>query len=115
MELLVRAAISGLIIAVASELARRSSLLGAVVISLPLTSLLAIVWLYRDTGDTEEISSFAWSILWVVPPSLVFFVVLPLSLGRGIAFAPAILLASGATVAAYAIWVAVGRAVDIGD
>src|SRR5262245_64169701 len=105
MELLFRAALSGLIIAAASELARRSSILGAVLISLPLTSLLAIVWLYRDTRDAEEISSFAWSILWVIPPSLVFFVVLPVSLGRGIAFAPAIVLACVATPAAYGIWV----------
>jgi hypothetical protein len=114
-ELLVRAAISGVVIAVASELARRSTLLGAVVISLPLTSILAIVWLYRDSRDTDEIASFAWSILWIIPPSLVFFVVLPLSLGRGLAFAPALLLAAGATLAAYGAWVAAGRALGVGD
>jgi hypothetical protein len=115
MELVVRAAISGVIIVAAAEVARRSSLLGAVLISLPLTSLLAIVWLYRDTHDPDEISAFAWSILWIVPPSLVFFVVLPLGLGRGLSFAPALLLACAVTFAAYGVWVAVGRAIGIGD
>ena len=115
MELIVRAAISGVIIAAASELARRSSLLGAVLISLPLTSLLAIVWLYRDTRDPDEVSAFAWSILWIIPPSLAFFVVLPLGLGRGLAFVPALVLACAVTVAAYGVWVAAGRALGIGD
>ena len=115
MEILVRAAISGFIIAVASEVARRSSLLGAVIISLPLTSLLAIVWLYRDTRDTDEVASFAWSILWIVPPSLVFFVALPLALGRGVSFVPALLLAAALTTAAYGVWVLGARALGIGD
>ncbi len=115
MELLVRAAVSGVLIAAASELARRSSILGAVIISLPLTSLLAIVWLYRDERDTGEVASFAWSILWIIPPSLVFFVVLPVALGRGLSFTPALLLACVMTTAAYAVWVAAARVLGIGD
>lgn len=115
MGLLVRAAISGVLIALASELARRSSILGAVLISLPLTSMLAIVWLYRDTRDTEEVASFAWSILWVIPPSLAFFVVLAMTLDRGLSFVPAMALACGTTVAAYGAWVLAARALGIGD
>jgi len=57
--LLLKAALSGIIVALASELARRSSLLGAVLISLPLTSILAIVWLYRDTRDTGEVAALS--------------------------------------------------------
>ncbi|HEX4746476.1 MAG TPA: DUF3147 family protein [Gaiellaceae bacterium] len=115
MELLVRAAVSGVIIALASEAARRSTLLGAVIVSLPLTSLLAIVWLYRAEGDTDEIASFSWSILWIVVPSLVFFVVLPLLLRAGVAFWPSLALACAATAVAYALWVLTGRALGIGD
>ena len=86
MYLLLKALLSGLVIAVASELARRSPLLGAVLISLPMTSILAAIWLYRDTSDTGEVASLSWSILWVIAPSLVFFVVLPLLLQHGIEF-----------------------------
>ena len=88
MYLVLKALLSGVIIAAASEAARRSSLLGAVLISLPLTSILAIVWLYRDTRDTGEIAAFSWSILWVIVPSAVFFVVLPVVLRSGVAFWP---------------------------
>lgn len=105
MYLLLKALLSGAIIAVASEVARRSSLLGAVLISLPLTSILALVWLYRDTSDTGEIADLSWSILWVIVPSLLFFVVLPLALRGGIAFWPALLLACAATALAYAAWI----------
>jgi uncharacterized membrane protein (GlpM family) len=114
-ELLLRAAISGVIVALASEVARRSTLLGAVIVSLPLTSILAIVWLYRADRDTDEVASFAWSILWVIVPSLVFFVALPLLLRGGMAFWPSLLLACAATAVAYGAWVLTGRALGIGD
>ncbi|MGZ8783500.1 MAG: DUF3147 family protein [Gaiellaceae bacterium] len=109
MHLLWKALVSGLLVAVASEVARRSTLLGAVLISLPLTSILALVWLYRETGDTDEVAALSWSILWVVVPSLVFFVALSLALRNGVAFWPALGIACTATAAAYGIWVFVGR------
>ena len=108
MYLLLKALVSGVIVAVASEVARRSSLLGAVLISLPLMSILAAVWLYRDTHDRDEVAALSWSILWVIVPSLVFFVVLPLALRR-YAFWPSLLMASAATAFAYAVWVAAAR------
>jgi len=106
--LLLKAVLSGAIIAVASELARRSSLLGAVLISLPLTSILAAVWLYRDTKDSGEVAALSWSILWVIVPSLVFFVVLPLAL-RSFEFWPSLGLACAATGVSYALWIGGAR------
>lgn len=108
MYLLLKALLSGAIIAVASEVARRSSLLGAVLVSLPLTSILAIIWLYRDTRDTNEIADLSWSILWVVVPSFVFFVALPVAL-RSVGFWPALLFACAATAVAYGVWVLAAR------
>jgi hypothetical protein len=110
--LVLKALLSGAIIAVASEAARRSSLLGALLVSLPLTSILAILWLYRDTRDTGEVTDLSWSILWLVLPSFVFFVVLPLAL-RSTGFWPALLLACGATAAAYGVWIWAARALEL--
>ena len=109
MYLLFKALLSGAIIAVASELARRSSLMGAILISLPLSSILAAIWLYRDTNDTDEVASLSWSILWVVVPSLVFFVVFPAALRGGVSFWPALAFACVATGVGYAVWIIVGR------
>lgn len=108
MYLLLKAVLSGAIIAAASEVARRSSLLGAVLVSLPLTSILALAWLYRDTSDVDEVAALSWSILWVVVPSLVFFVALPLAL-RSVDFWPALALACAATAAAYGAWIGIAR------
>ena len=110
MHLLIKAGVSGLIVAAASEAARRSTLLGAVLVSLPLTSILALTWLYRDTRAVEEVISLSWSILWVIVPSLVFFVVLPLALRNGLGFVLAMLTACGVTALAYAVWVAAAGA-----
>lgn len=110
MYLIVKAVLSGLVIAVASEAARRWTLVGAVLISLPLTSVLALAWLYFDTRDAEQVIDLSWSILWVVVPSLVFFVALPLLLRAGLAFVPALLVACAITGVGYAVWIGVARA-----
>lgn len=110
MYLLFKALLSGLVVAVASEAARRWTLVGAAIISLPLTSILALAWLYWDTRDGQQVIDLSWSILWVVVPSLVFFVALPLLMRAGIAFLPALLLACAITALAYAIWIGVAKA-----
>jgi hypothetical protein len=104
--------VSSVIIAVASEVARRSSLLGAVIVSLPVTSILAMIWLYRDTHDRGEIADLSWSILLVIVPSVAFFVVLPFAL-RSLEFWPAMLLASAVTAASYGIWVWAARRLGV--
>ena len=113
MYLLLKALLSGAVIALASELARRSSLLGAILISLPLSSLLAAIWLYRDTRDTAEVADLSWAILWAIVPSLAFFVVLPLALRSGISFWASMLLACMATGASYAAWVVAARRIGL--
>ena len=61
---------SVLVVAV-SETAKRSVLFGAILASIPITSVLAMVWLYVDTGDTEKVARLANGIFWLVLPSLV--------------------------------------------
>jgi len=62
----------GLLLA-AAEIAKRSTFLGAFIIALPLTSMLAMLWLYWDTRDAERVAAFARDIFFLVPPSLLFF------------------------------------------
>jgi hypothetical protein len=81
-----KCALSGIIIAVVSEVAKRSPALGALIVSLPLLSLLAMLWLWRETGDAEKIASQAESTFWYVLPSLPMFLVLPAMLRAGVGF-----------------------------
>ena len=86
--LAIKAGLSGIIIAVVSEVARRSPTLGALIVSLPLVSLLGILWLWRDTGDAERIAAHAQSTFWYVLPTLPMFLVMPAMLRGGIGFWP---------------------------
>jgi hypothetical protein len=94
--------LSALVIAASSELARRSTVAGALLVSLPLTSLIAMLWLWRDTHDSQRIAVFSIDMLWLVPPSLLLFIVLPLMLRSGFGFWPSLGCGLVATMAAYA-------------
>ena len=91
---------SVLVVAV-SEAAKRSTLFGAIIASIPLTSVLAMIWLYVDTGDAEKVARLATGIFWLVLPSLVLFVALPVLLRGGVDFYASLALSIGLTVGAY--------------
>ena len=74
-----------LIIAVA-EIAKRSSVLGGILASVPIISVLAMIWLYIATNDVEKVAMLSRSILWLVLPSLSLFISLPILLTQGINF-----------------------------
>lgn len=103
--LAIKAGLSGIIIALASEFARRQPALGALILSLPLTSLLAILWLWNDTGDNTRIAALAQSTFWYVLPTLPLFLLLPLLLRAGINFWPSLAAACALTIVLYLITV----------
>jgi hypothetical protein len=105
--LIIKAAISGLIVAVVSEAAKRSPALGALIASLPLVSILAVIWLWRDTGDTERIAAHMVSTFWFVLPSLPMFSVMPAMLRGGVSFWFSLGAACAMTVVLYlaTVWV----------
>jgi hypothetical protein len=97
----VKVVISAALVVLVSELAKRSTLAGAVLASIPLVSVLAMIWLYVDTRDTAQVAALSRSVLWLVLPSLVLFVLLPVLLQRGHAFYTSLAASIGATVVAY--------------
>ena len=101
MQLAVRALVSGGLIVAASEVAKKNELLGALIISVPLISIMAIIWLYNDTSDVEQVADFTTGILYLVIPSLTLFLSLPVLLRRGMEFWPALGLACLLTIGAY--------------
>jgi hypothetical protein len=107
MYLVVKALLSGVIIMAVSEIARRSPAFGALVASLPLVSLLAILWLWRDTKDVQRIANHAEATFWYVIPSLPMFLILPWMLRSGIAFWVALTCACLITVLLYGLTVLV--------
>jgi hypothetical protein len=99
---LFKAALSGVLAATIAELARRYPGWGGLVASLPLTSLMAMLWLWRDTGDAARIAELSTSIIWFIAASLPLFIVLPLLLRSGVGFWPSMACAVALTLGAYA-------------
>jgi len=97
---------AALVVAIA-EVAKRSTFAGAVLASIPLTSVLALIWLYADTGDTEKVAALAGGIFWLVLPSLALFVALPLMLRSGWPFVLSLAAAIALTAACYFAMVAI--------
>ncbi|MBO9601979.1 MAG: DUF3147 family protein [Novosphingobium sp.] len=99
--LLIKAAISGVIIAIVSEVARRAPGFGALIASLPLISLLGMIWLWRDTADPARLAAHADATFWFVLPSLPMFLLIPALLRRGVNFWPALAAGCALTIALY--------------
>ncbi|MCH2639539.1 MAG: DUF3147 family protein [Candidatus Thalassarchaeum sp.] len=108
LNLLGKGLFSGAVIVTASEIAKKSTVFGALVISLPLASIMSLTWLYNDTKDTAQVADFAESILWLVIPAMLLFMILPYLLRRGWGFEAAMAVGIVSTIIAYSlgIWAA---------
>ena len=94
--------ISALIIFVASEIGKKDTLLGAIIVSLPMISLLTISWIYFETRDVDKIINFAYGVFAMIMPSLSFFITLPYFLKK-INFIPSMFLSISVMVLLYFI------------
>lgn len=104
----VRAFVSGMVIALASTIARRQPALGALIVSLPLVSVLSMVWLWRDTPDPEGMARFVGNTFWYFLPSIPMFLLIPALLRRGVDFWPSLGLGCLMTIMLYLamVWIA---------
>lgn len=99
--LLLKAALSGIAVAVASEVARRWPGWGALIVSLPLISVLAMIWLWRDTHDPGRLAAHAQATFWFVLPSLPMFLLIPFMLRQGASFWMSLAAGCAMTIALY--------------
>jgi hypothetical protein len=95
--------ISALLIVLISEIAKRDSLIAAVIASIPLISLMAFIWIYIETKDVKQIADLSVNIFWLVIPSLALFVSLPILLKQGFHFSISLGLSVCLTVFCYFI------------
>lgn len=104
---IIKLIVTTVLIVIISEVAKRSSLIGAILASIPLVSVLAMIWLYVETKDVAKVSALASSVFWLVLPSLALFLVLPQLLKHGMNFYLGLGISSTVTVICYFIMVAV--------
>lgn len=81
-QFIIKTLVSAVLIAVISIVGKRFPGLGGMIASLPLTSILAMIWLYQDTQDIQKVVNLSNAIFWMIIPSLSFFIVLPYLIKR---------------------------------
>jgi hypothetical protein len=101
---LIKLVLSALVIVVISEVAKRSGWLGGLIGSLPIVSILTIIWVYLEQQRTDIIMDLSISILYFILPSLVLFLSLPILLKRGAPFWGALSVALTLTLVAYGLF-----------
>lgn len=77
MYLLFKYAVSAGVVVLVSELAKRSDKLGALLASLPLVTVLTLIWLHVEQQPVEKVSNHAWYTFWYVLPTLPMFLAFP--------------------------------------
>jgi len=97
----IKAALSGLIVAAVSTIAKRYPGFGALVASLPLVSVLGMIWLWHDKPDAENMAAHANATFWFVLPSLPMFLLIPAMLRAGISFWITLIAGCALTVILY--------------
>jgi len=83
---IIKVLLSSVTIVAISEISKRSTLMGSILASIPIVSLLALVWMYIDTKDTAKIADLSQGIFWLVIPSLLFFILFPALLKKNVDF-----------------------------
>ena len=99
--LFIKAALSGIIVAVVSEVAKRYPGFGALIASLPLVSVLGMLWLWRDKPDVSNMAAHVEATFWFVLPSLPMFLLIPWMMRSGVGFYVALTIGIVVTIALY--------------
>ena len=107
LQFAVRAVLSGIIVALIAVIARRSPAAGALVASLPLLSVLGMIWLWHDTGDRVRLATHAEATFWYVLPSLPMFLLIPALLRHGVGFGVSLAAGCVLTILLYLAVVAI--------
>ena len=97
--------LTALIIFAIVQVSERSTLLAAVLASVPIVSVLAMMWMNHEGQSAEQISVFAKEIVWLLIPSLLMFIVMPLLIDRGWEFYPALGAGLMTTIVGYFIMI----------
>ena len=74
---LIKVVLSAILIVLISEISKKLPLLGSLIASLPLISVIGMIWMYGEKTDSEKIASHSEGTFWYVLPSLPLFLVLP--------------------------------------
>ena len=113
MYYLIKVIITAILVVIVSEVSKRSSVIAGILASIPLLSFIAIFWMYYENKDLTVIINFSKAIFWLVIPSLLFFVALPMLLKKGVNFYLSMTLSASIMVLFYYLMVLILKKFNI--
>ncbi|MEO0465961.1 MAG: DUF3147 family protein [Pseudomonadota bacterium] len=111
--ILFKALITAAFIVLVSEVAKRSTLLAALMVAMPLATMMTVGLTFFDTRDAELSTRLATTTFYLVWPGLLFFIALPLMQRAGAHFWVAFAVASLVTAAGYLVTILVLRRLGV--
>ena len=102
-QIIIKLILSSGIVVLVSEIAKKSTFFGGLIASIPLISVLSMLWLYLDTKDIEKIKNLSNSILWMIIPSLTLFLSLPILINIGFNFYLSLIISIILTIGCYSM------------
>ena len=112
MYFLIKILLSAVIIAAVSEIGKKYTWSAAIIVSLPLTSILAFVWLYLDTRDVQKVIDLSLSTIVMTIPSIIFFIILPIMLKLKYNFSFSMVIALSFTSLTYIIFITIIKKIN---
>lgn len=109
----VKIVITAILVVIVSEVSKRSSIIAGILASIPLLSFIAIFWMYYENKDLTLIINFSKSIFWLVIPSMLFFVALPILLKKGVNFYLSMTISASVMVLFYYLMVLILKKINI--
>lgn len=98
---IIKLIITTFLIVLISEIAKRSSLAGALLAAIPLVSILAMTWMYIDTNSSNNAVEFSNRIVWLIAPSMTLFIAFPILIKKGLGFYSSMGISIVLTIMAY--------------
>ena len=108
MFFIVKTLVSAVIIAIIATVSKRYPGFGGLIASLPLVSVLGMIWLWLEKPDAANMEYHVESTFWFVLPSLPMFLAIPALMRKGVPFWPSLGIGCGLTVVLYSLmlWLA---------
>ena len=107
--LVIKYAVTAVVIVLVSEVAKRSDKLGALIASLPFVTIMVMIWLYLERQGSQKIGNHAYYTFWYVLPTLPMFLVMPWLLAKGTNFWLALAICAAVTAASFVLTALLAR------
>ncbi len=101
----VKLLVTALVILLVTKIQLFSDRLSALLIALPFTSIIAMVWMRAEKQEPAKIANHAEATFWFVLPTLPMFLILPWMLRQGWGFWPA--LAANCVITVACFWLTI--------